>query len=169
MADTLLSDIQTLAEDNDSQIDMGRAFNKEKVSFAGYTAAGAIADDSVVVLTEIPVDAFISSIRFWSDDLGSTGLFNLGFYPGSKKASDLVVADAVDEDALATAIDVNAAAVADSELRFEAANISTVGKKAWELAGLSARPAYGFFYLALTASEATTAAGDMAALVRFSE
>ena len=103
----------------------------------------------------------------WADDLGTTGDVNLGFYPGNLAVDDLVYTAAVDEDALGTAIDVNAAALADVEIRFETDNLDTLDDAAWEIAGLSARPEYDHFILALTASEATTAAGDIAMVIRY--
>ena len=129
----------------------------------------AISDNDIIVLAEIPVDARISSIRFWSDDLGTTGDFNFGFYAGNADLDAITDADAVDEDALATAVDVNAAALADVELRFEVKDLSTINDAAWELAGLSSRPAYNTFLIAITASEATTAAGGIAAAIRYTE
>ena len=136
------SDIITDADNADTQIDSG-AYSEERVVTAHYVAAGAIADNTVLLLAEIPVDAKITSVRFFSDDLGTTGAFNLGFYPGPQSTTTIADdSDAIDEDALATAVNVNTAPVADSELRFEAANISTVNSKAWELAGLSKKPDY---------------------------
>jgi len=134
---TVLSNILTDEANLDIQIDHGRAHNHEKVAICEYTASGALADNTVILLTRIPVDARITSIRFFSDDLGTTGAFNLGFYPGNIAPGSVVIGDALDEDALATAIDVNAAAVSDSEVRFEAANITTASDAAWSLAGLS--------------------------------
>jgi hypothetical protein len=164
---TVLSNILTDEENLDIQIDHGRAHGHEKVAICEYTASGALADNTVILLTRIPVDAQITSVRLWSDDLGTTGDFNLGFYPGNIKASDVVIGDALDEDALATAVDFNAAALANVELRFEAANITTASDTTFTLAGLSSRPDYQTIYLALTASEATTAAGDISVIVRY--
>lgn len=139
----------------------------EKVAVVKVTTTGAVADNDIVALAEIPVEAKITSIRLWSDDLGTTGDFNLGFYPGNTTFTSLLHTDAVDEDALGTAIDVNAAALADVEVRFEVKDINTIDDKAWELAGLSTRPEYDTFLLAFTASEATTAAGDVSVIVRY--
>ena len=136
-----------------------------RVALTSYTAAGALADNDIIVLAEIPVDACIPSIRWWSDDLGTTGTFNLGFYPGNLPVTSLVDTLAVDEDAIGTLVDVNAAALANVELRFETLAIDTISKKAWELAGLSARPSYNTFLVAVTMSAATTAAGKMAAAI----
>jgi hypothetical protein len=163
------SDLVTNADDLDTMNDQG-AFASEKLIIAHELTAGAVADNDVILMCEVPVNAKISSIRMFSDDLGTTGDLNLGFYPGPGSgvaiASD---ADAVDEDAIGTAIDVNAAALANVEVRFETKNISTANQKAWELAGLSSEPDYGSFYLAFTASEATTAAGDIVLHVRLSQ
>ena len=92
-----------------------------------------------------------------------------------KKGGDIIVAgnvvagDDVNIWSHSGRIDVNAAVLANVEVRFETQDINTAGSKAWELAGLSAKPDYATFYLAFTASEATTAAGDLLLLTRYSE
>lgn len=137
-----------------------------KCKTAAYAATGAIADNDVVLMCKVPVDANITSVVFASDDLGTTGDLNVGLYPvnGTAISADT---DAVDEDCIGTAIDVNAAAVAPTEIRYETKGIETINSKAWEIAGLSARPDYDEFYVALTASEATTAAGDVTIKVEY--
>lgn len=127
-----------------------------------YEAAGAMADNTVILLGEVPVDAPILDIIFASDDLGTTGLVNVGLYPGNIDPALITDASAVDEDCFATLIDVNTAAVAPVSVRYEAANIDTTGKLAWEIAGLSAKPDYPTFFLALTLAAATTAGGTLA-------
>lgn len=166
MATTFTSEFIDDRQDLDTQNLAGRK-GIERCTSSTILTGGVVADNDVIVMLEIPVDANITSIRHWSDDLGTTGDLNLGFYPGNIDPTTLLVADAVDEDALATAIDVNAAAVADSELRFEVANISTAADEAWRLAGLSTRPAYDTFFLCYTASEATTATGDISLIARY--
>jgi hypothetical protein len=164
------SNIVTLADDLDSQIGREQAHTKEITTKCKYAAAGAIADNDVILMCEVPVEATISSIRMYSDDLGTTGDLNLGFYPGPGSGTTISAdTDAVDEDAIGTAIDVNAAATANVEVRFETKDFNTLDDKAWEIAGLSAKPDYSTFYLAFTASEATTAAGDLALVIRHSE
>lgn len=144
-----------------------RTVRGHEKAVATSVAAPILADNDIVVFAEIPVEANITSIRHWSDDLGTTGTLNVGFYPGNVAASGLTDADAVDEDAIATAVDVNAAALADVEIRFEVKDINTLGQQAWELAGLASRPDYDFFYVAYTAAAATTAAGDISAVIRY--
>lgn len=164
------SNIITTADDLDTQVEKGLAHGAEKVTQARYTAAGVIADNDVILMMEVPVEAKINSIRMWSDDLGTTGDLNLGFYPGPGSGTTIAsVTDTVDEDALATAIDVNAAATANVEVRFEVKDFVTLDDKAWEIAGLTAKPDYATFYIAFTASEATTAGGDLALIVRYTE
>lgn len=163
------SDIVTDADNKDIQVDE-RNYSGEKAIIATYTAAGVIADNDIILMCQIPVDAKITSIRHFSDDLGTTGDLGLGLYPGAGsgiKNTDLVVADALDEDLFAVAIDVNAAALANVEQRFNALDHKDCNDKAYELGALTTRPDYGSFYLAYTASEATTAGGDITVIVRY--
>lgn len=162
------STLITNREDKSKQIPRGEQTH-ERIALAGFEAEGAIADNDVIVLAEIAVDARISSLKLWADDLGTTGDLNFGFYPGNADVAALTDADAVDEDALATAVDVNGAALADVELRFEAKDLATINDAAWELAGLSQRPEYNTFLVCATASEATTAAGGIAIALRYTE
>lgn len=134
------------------------------------TLSGAIADNDVIVTNIlIPVDAVIGDIICGFDDLGTTGDLNIGLYNGETDVDDLVHTVAIDEDCFAVAVDVNAAAVVPTNYRFSALGIETVTQKAWELAGLSAKPTtYNFFRLCFTASEATTAGGDILVSVEYS-
>jgi hypothetical protein len=136
-------------------------FSKRKDDL--ITTTGVVADNDVIATSIlIPVDAPVHSIKAAFDDLGTTGDLNLGLYNGETDVDDLVHTAAIDEDCFAAAIDVNAAAVALTEYRFSALGIETGVQKAWELAGLSARPTtYNHFRVCFTASEATTAAGDI--------
>ena len=165
---TVLSSALTTKEDKDNQIDAGLVSGREKVSIFTYTAASTIADNTVILLGELPVNAKLTSVRVWIDDLGTTGDLNLGFYPGSKKASDIVLADALDEDALGI-MDVNAAVTANVEQRFVTLDITTANDKVWDLATLTSQPSYANIFLAFTCSEVTTAAGDMTVIVRYTD
>lgn len=163
------SSLVTAADNLDVQVEKGLQHIHEKVILA-HDAAPTLADNDIILMCEIPVEAKITSIRMWSDDLGTTGDLNLGFYPGPGSGTTIASdSDAVDEDAIGTAIDVNAAATANVEVRFETKGFETIEDKAWEIAGLSSKPDYGTFYLAFTASEATTAAGDVLLVVRYTE
>lgn len=115
------------------------------------------ADGDVAHVLKIPVDAVIDSIKFACDDLGTAGTVDIGFY---KKNADGTYT-AVDADAIANNIDVNSAAVSLTEYRYSVKGIETANQKAWELAGLSAKPAYDDLYLSLTTDTGTTADGTV--------
>ena len=123
------------------------------------------ANDDIHHVFKLPVEATLLSVKMAADDLGTAGTIDIGFYKKNTDGTYTVV----DQDAIASAIDVNAAATGLTEYRFEAANINTADMPAWELAGLSARPAYGDIYLSLTMPEGTTAVGTVAMQIMYTE
>lgn len=143
--------------------DVTVAGGRVRKASATYAAPGAIALNDTVRMVRVPVSATISSVKFASDDLGTVGTLDIGLYEVGNDGA------AVDATAFAATIDVNSAAVALTEYRFSALGIETVNQKAWELAGLSAEPAYGFFDIVLTASAATDAAGDVSIIVEYTD
>ena len=110
-------------------------------------------NDDIVMLAPIPSNAAVPSLFIGSDTFGGSCTFNVGIYTtdGSVKDEDVFATDVAD-----------AAAMAD--VRFEAANIDTAGKKMYELAGDSSDPG-GYFYIAATfsAAENQTAIGTVTA------
>lgn len=114
---------------------------------------------------KIPVDTVIHSIKMATDDLGTTGALDIGFYTRQADGTYVVI----DADALASAVDVSTAAVPLTEFRFEAADIDTGSQRAFELAGLTERPEFGDIYVSLTASTATTAIGTVHMEMLYSE
>lgn len=115
------------------------------------------ANGDIAHVLRLPIDAVITSVKFAADDLGTAGTVDIGFYKKNADGTYTVV----DADAFANNIDVNAAAVALTEYRYSVLGIETANKTAWELAGLSARPAYADLYLSLTTDTGTTAAGTV--------
>lgn len=136
-----------------------------RVVGASVAYASAFVDNAVFVFHKIPVDSIPTSFKLHATDSGTTGDINVGFYPGTIDTATVAVGDAVDEDAIGTAIDINAAALADVEIRFETKAATTVNQKAWELAGLTSKPDYNHFYVCATASEASTAASGSIQLI----
>jgi len=112
-------------------------------------AAGDSDNDDVVMLAPIPSNAVVSQLFIGSDTLGGSCTFNVGIYTSAGVVKD--------EDVFATAV-ADAGAMAD--VRFEAADINTAGKKMWELAGDSSDPS-GVFYVAATMAADGGTAGDM--------
>lgn len=132
--------------------------------------------DSVLVFHRIPVDARIEDIKLTSSDHGTTGAVDIGLYPAKaskkKDGSDLVKADAIDQNALAAAVDIKTAALNKLSLRYAPAGakaVTTMNQVAWQLAGLSAKPTtYNEFFIAGTLTTATDAAGNIAIETEFS-
>ena len=112
-------------------------------------ASGDSDDDDIVMLAPIPSNASVPSLFIGSDTLGGSCTFNVGIY-----TTDGTVKD---EDVFATAV-ADAGAMAD--VRFEAANIDTAGKKMYELAGDTTDPG-GYYYIAATMAAAGGTAGTM--------
>ena len=123
------------------------------------------ANGDVAHVLKVPVDAVIDSVIFACDDLGSAGTVDIGFY--TKNADNTYTA--VDADAIANNIDVATAAVGATEYRFSAKGLETANQTAYELAGLSARPAYGDLYISLTTDTGTTTAGTVYLKAEYSE
>jgi len=126
------------------------------------TVAVANGADADIALTgiRIPVESKITSVRVATDALGGSATMDVGLF---KDNGDNTYT-AVDADCIATAIAVDGV-VGLTEIRFEVKNINTIKDRAWEVAGLSARPAYGEFVLGLSFPVQTAAAGDVTAIV----
>jgi len=121
------------------------------------------ANGDYMLVAKVPVDAIIPSIKAAFDDLGTAGTIDIGFY--YKKADGTYAV--VDADAIANNLDVSTAAVALTEYRFSVKGIETIEQAAWELAGLSARPAYSDLYIGLTTDTGTTTAGTASMVIEF--
>ena len=128
----------------------GRQFTISDVTEVPDTANG-----DVLVVARVPVDAVIKSVKFACDALGA-GTADIGLY---RKASDGTYV-AVDDDCFASAIAVTSAvALTDVTYEAAAANIDKRNVPAYTRAGLSARPAYGDLYVALTFDTGTSSVG----------
>ena len=112
-------------------------------------AAGDSDDNDIVMLAPIPSNAVVSQLFIGSDTLGGSCTFNVGIYTSAGVVKD--------EDVFASLV-ADAAGMAD--VRFEAANIDTAGKKMWELAGDSSDPG-GYYYVAATMAADGQTAGTM--------
>lgn len=118
------------------------------------SVAVAASDDNGSTYSFCPVRSswVIPSIRLFNDAItGGTG-FDVGLY-------DLDLA-AVDDDAYASTVSLASASTTGDEVAFEARNITAMGQKVWQDAGLSADP-MSWYYLVLTGDTVGTAAGDV--------
>lgn len=123
------------------------------------------ANGDTMILAKLPVDAILPSVKAAFDDLGTAGTVDIGLF---YKASDGTYT-VIDADCIANNIDVNAAAVALTEYRFQVKGIETIAQPLWQLAGLSARPAYADVYVGLTTDTGTTTAGTVSMVIQFQE
>lgn len=136
------------------------------VKYIGDTfelADSANADFAIVA--KLPVDSMLVSLKAAFDALGTAGTVDIGFY---KKNADGTYA-VVDADAIANNLAVSTTAVALTEYRFSVKGIETMNQSVWELAGLSARPAYTDMYVGLTTDTGTTAVGTATVQILYTE
>lgn len=121
--------------------------------------------DSVIVF-KLPVDAVVHRVRFGCDNLTS-GTVDIGVY---KKENDGTYT-AVDDNCFADAIALGSGAVAVTDVTYEAGAtlIADALQPLWERANLSARPAYGDLYVALTTDTGTGATGTVYMEVQYTE
>lgn len=142
---------------------------------------GDIDADDILVMVQIPSKAKISEILLYNDDLDAGGpatiTVDCGLYngpepiPASRNGGAAKDAGAVlDFDCFATDSTALQAAANKTDLRFEAANITTIDDEAWELAGLSEDPGVPL-RVALTIGTAadTAQAGDVVLIVRYTD
>lgn len=128
-------------------------------------ATGDLDANDIILLSPVPTNASIISIKLAADDLDSnvspTLAWNVGLHA-------LDGSTAKDADFYATAITLGQAATAFTEYRFEAADINTTGTKVWQNAGDTSDPG-GSYYLSMTASTgaATAAAGDLSFIIEY--
>ncbi len=112
-------------------------------------ASGDSDDNDIVMLAPIPSNASVPNLFIGSDTLGGSCTFNVGIYTTAGVVKD--------EDVFASTV---ADAAAMTDVRFEAANIDTAGKKMYELAGDSSDPG-GYYYIAATMAADGQTAGTM--------
>ena len=119
----------------------------------------------IVLMCKIPSNAVLTSVVLFNDALDSHETPTLAANVGLYYSSGSVISAACIASAITS---LRAAVTTGTEVRFEAANITTLGQEAWELAGLSSDP-NGQFYigLTLTAAAATAAAGDVVMKIEY--
>ena len=118
-------------------------------------AAGDSTDNDIVMLAPIPTHASITSLKIGTDTFGNSCTFNVGLYTSAGVVKD--------EDCFATSV---ADAGAMTDVRFEAANITTCGDKVYTNAGDSSDPG-GFYYVAVTFNATGGTAGSMSFIIEY--
>lgn len=120
-----------------------------------FEVAAADDDASIFKLAMIPANAIPVCAEIYSDALTSGTDYDLGFYKQDGSVADInVLADAVD---LSSGITV--AAAANNGL--SDMGIENIGKKVWELLGLTVDTKEDNYVLAITANTIGSAAGTI--------
>jgi hypothetical protein len=126
-------------------------------SFTEVFELADTADGDDAIVLRFPATAVLKRISMACDDLGSAGTISIGVHRKNADGTYTVVAAA----AFASNINVNTAAVALTDYRYNVKNIDTANQPLWQLAGLSAAPSYGDLFLSITTATGTTTAGTV--------
>lgn len=125
----------------------------------------------IILLNPIPSNAKILRLGILNDSLAGSGLtYNIGLYysgiGGNQVKDGRTSGQVIDADCIGTAVAFSSARLILGDVRFEAADITSIDKEAWELAGLTA-DCGGTFYIGLTCAVVATtpAAGDIVSVV----
>lgn len=144
-----------------------------KIAIGSKAVATTSIDETndIILLAPVPSSAVIHSITILNDDLDShstpalavdVGIYYSGI-GGDQKKNSKVSGDAVDVDAIGTAITtLQSANVTPVDITFETRDIVDFGKQLWEIGGLTS-DCGGLLYIGLkvTTAAATAAAGDI--------
>jgi len=114
---------------------------------------------SIYALMRIRSCDYLDKMRYDGPDIGTTTAADFGLYD---IAADGTVGAVVDQDFIASAVVLNAGALSNTDLTFEAAAagglITNAEKRVWECLGLSADP-FKEYYVCATLTGAADAAG----------
>ena len=133
----------------------------KRVPFS-FEVAAADDDTSVFPFAMLPVNARVARITLLNDAITAGTDYDIGVY----KADGLALGAVVDKDCLADGLDMSSARTTAVDVSPLVAN---VGKKLWELAGLSAQPNYPTFLVAFTANTIGSAAGTIGGYLDYIE
>ena len=115
-------------------------------------------DGDVFLVAPVHSSWCIDSIAVLNDAITGGTDYDVGLYE--------IAETVVDADAYASGVDMSSARTAPLDVAFEARDVANVQNAVWQDAGPSADP-QKWFYLALTANTAGTAAGDIAVIIRY--
>jgi len=125
--------------------------------------AGDLSAGDTIMLTPIPTNAAVVSIKIYNDDLdsGTDVTMHVGLYTADGNST------VVDVDAYASATtDLRGAVLTGTELAFEARNISKMGQRVWEDAGATSDPG-GHYFIGLETDAAGDTSGDLSFLITY--
>jgi hypothetical protein len=116
-------------------------------------------------MLQVPSNCRISQLLLFSDDVGTTGLIDIGVYRTTADGGAVV-----DQDFFASAVDIKTAALNSSDVTYEAATaagqIDDIEKPLWQQLGLTADPSL-MYDVVITSTEAASAGGTLSLRVRY--
>jgi hypothetical protein len=127
-----------------------------------FEVAAADSDGSVYRFARISPMAIVKSIMMISDAIAGMTDLEIGFYKPLELGGTVI-----DQDCLKGSVDLNAGLAALTEEYVP--TIADVGKRAYELAGLTAYEEYGAFDVAVTLNTAGSAAGTISGFLTIIE
>lgn len=150
---------------NNSQVQGGHLIEAVGVCEAAAAASSA----STYHFCQVPSNARISQILLSSDDHGTTGLMDVGVYKSTLDGGTVV-----DVDFFASAVDLNAAALNNSDITYEADGADAAAgfgradseKPLWQALGLTSDPHITYDIVG-TLTEASLSGGTMVIKVRY--
>jgi len=142
--------------------------NESREFMATYEVATTSIDEvgDIIKMIRIPSNLRVSQLIIYNDDLDSNGTPALAVDVGLYRSDTGAVLDA---DGFASAITtLQSANTAGVNIAFEAQDIASLGKKAWEFcSGVTSDPGVPLdIALTVTTQAATAAAGTLSLLVR---
>lgn len=132
-------------------------------------AAAAASSASTYHFCQVPSNARISQVLLSSDDHGTTGLIDIGVYKSTLDGGTVV-----DADFFASAVDIKTAALANSDITYEADaadaaagfGLSDSEKPLWQALGLTSDPKITYDIVG-TLTEASLSGGTLVLKVRY--
>ena len=116
----------------------------------------------VARVARLPVDAILLRLFLAFDDMGTAGDVEIGFYRTVTDGGAALDANAID-----ALLDVNTAALAMTDYRFNTLDIATVRQPVWDIATVAARPSYDFIDVGINFVEASTAVGTISVIAEY--
>lgn len=138
---------------NNSAVARGVPF----VACATIEVAAADDDTSIYRLIRVPSNAVMQSLVLFNDAITAGTSYDFGLLQTAANGGGATGADI---DVFATAVDLSSARTTGTEILFEALNIDQMGRRVWEILGLSSDPGREYDLVA-SANTVGTAAGTI--------
>lgn len=131
------------------------------VALGTVEVAAADDDGSVYRLVRVPSNAVLTSVVVFNDAITGGTAYHVGFYQTAGNGGAVA-----EVDIIATSVNLTTASTVGVEVLFEDLNIADIGKRVWEVIGLTSDP-QRHYDLALNGATVGTAAGTISVRVEW--